>query len=630
MPASRPNEARSEDRLQDQVVLERLLVIVLAVSVVLAASSMLLPGPGLYYLFEGVGVAVRVAVVTWLVATRGRRRHPWTLTTVLLLDVTLLSAVFATIPFAREGLLINAMFRLPLVCIALPHRQMALVLAALLCGPGAVLSGEIVSLGIHGVTIPLLWCIAVALSAYCIRRLVKYLEATRAHALDLAALRQHEALHDALTGLPNRSFYGGRLAEAVSDAETAGTEVAVVLIDLDRFKLVNDSHGHQFGDEVLLAVSQRLRRTLRSSDTLARLGGDEFAVILRDIHGPADALSAAAHLGDVLRQPLLLDGDVSAGTDHRVYVTASMGIAFPRGRVHDLGAVLQEADTAMYLAKARGRGSVEVFDEVMGRVAHRRLDLENQLRHDIETGADAVSVAFQPIVEPAGGRIVGVEALARWTCPRYGAIPPDEFIAIAEEADFIHDLGRMVLREALDHTARWLALHPGLEISINVSPLQLRRPEFADEVRHLARQAGVPAEQVCLEITERVLLDPYGASDENLRALHEAGHKLAVDDFGSGYSSLAQLRRFPVDKLKADRSFVDDDALLRAVADLAIAVNARALAEGVETSEQRRRLVELGYHQAQGYLFSRPQSPAAITGLLQNQHTQRQTASGAI
>ncbi|AEV84356.1 putative signaling protein [Actinoplanes sp. SE50] len=615
------------------MVTDHLLVLVFTVMILVAATSMALhPDAGrLNRLIESVALGARTLAVIWLVATRGRARHPWTIATLLLVDITLLAAVFATIPipYAREPFVLHSVMRLPLVCAALRRRQMMVVLPALLAGPSVILGWQMFTLGRNGITMPLLWLVTVGVTGYCMRRLAQHLATARAEALELAARRQHDALHDSLTGLPNRFLYADQLAEAVTAAAPDGPDVAVVLIDLDRFKMVNDSHGHQFGDEVLVAVSRRLRHSLRSGDTLARLGGDEFAVILRDIHEPADALAAAAHLGAALRDPLHPGGaGASPGTGPGMYVTASMGIAFARRHRDDLGAVLREADIAMYQAKARGQASVEIFDETMGRVAHRRLDLENQLRHDVETGSDTLSVAFQPIVEPAGGRIVGMEALARWSSPRYGAVPPDEFIAIAEECDIIHDLGRRVLRTALDHTLWWCTLQPTLEISVNVSPVQLHRPEFADEVRALLRQTRVPAEQVCLEITEGVLLDPYGASDANLRALHEAGLKLAVDDFGSGYSSLAQLRRFPVDKLKADRSFIDDAPLLQAVADLALALNAQALAEGVETPEQRRRLVELGYAQAQGYFFARPQPPAAVTELLRSQQNQQQGSSG--
>ncbi|PPK93863.1 diguanylate cyclase (GGDEF)-like protein [Kineococcus xinjiangensis] len=437
-----------------------------------------------------------------------------------------------------------------------------------------------------------------------------------ARAQELAARREYDAMHDALTGLPNRVLYADRLATAAAHAQRCGADVAVLLIDVDRFKLVNDSRGHQCGDELLIALTRRLTRAVRASDTLARLGGDEFAVIVQDVHTPADALAAAAHLRAALREPFPLDGTGTAGPQS-VYVTASTGIAFARGRGEgELEVVLREADAAMYLAKARGRGEVEVFDESMGEVAQRRLHLENQLRHDVETGSDALSVAFQPLVDPRDGRVLGVEALARWNSTPYGVIGPDEFIAIAEDCELIHDLGRSVLHTTLEHAAWWHSLHPELEIAVNVSPVQLRRPDFAQQVSAALARARVVPQRLCLEITESVLLDTEGATVANLQALDEDGIALAVDDFGSGCSSLGQLRRFAISKLKADRSFVDDPALLRAVADLAAALGASALAEGVETPEQQQSLVRLGYRQAQGYLWARPQPATAITDLL--------------
>ncbi|PPK94241.1 diguanylate cyclase (GGDEF)-like protein [Kineococcus xinjiangensis] len=638
----------TEGRLPDQLLAAALLgTAAIQAGVLLNPASLLFP---VVHTLTVLGLAFRVLAGSWLLLTVGRPRRAGTRLAVLLVDCLLLVGGFALIPATVTGILVLLLARLPFVCSVLPRRQVVAALALILLGPAAVLVHRAATTDVWQLATLWLYLVAAFLIGGSTLRVTRALAAAEARALrlavraqaseaqaqasaaaareqaaraeELAARREHEAVHDTLTGLPNRLLYADRLATAVSHAQRSGGDVAVLLLDLDRFKLVNDSRGHAAGDELLVAIGDRLREHLRSSDTLARLGGDEFAVIVQDVRDPDDALVVAAHLHQALRAPFVLrDGGAGGaeggpGGPGSVYVTASCGVAFARGRSEDLGVVLREADAAMYKAKARGRGLVEVFDDSMGAVAERRLHLETQLRHDLETGSGALTVAFQPVVEPAGGRIVGVEALARWSCARYGAVGPDEFIAVAEDAGLIHDLGRSVLRIALEQSVWWHRLRPDLEVAVNVSPVQLHRADLADEVGHLLARAGVSPQLLCLEVTEGVLLDPHGASAANLRALHELGVKLAVDDFGAGYSSLSQLRRFPLDVLKADRSFVDDPPILRAVADLATALGAQALAEGVETPEQRRQLVELGYARAQGYLWARPQPADAVTEAL--------------
>ncbi|GAB7190109.1 hypothetical protein NUM3379_08150 [Kineococcus sp. NUM-3379] len=572
---------------------------------------------------ELAGALWRAFFGSWFALTAGRPRRRWTWAAVLVVDCLLLTLSMAAIPGPAPTILILLLARLPFACSALPVRQLPVAGAAAVGAPALVVLHRALTQD------PLEWgtlwvfLVAAALVGGSTVRVTRALAAAEARARELAAQagelaerRQHDAMHDALTGLANRSLYADRLAAAVAHAERTGTDVAVLLIDLDRFKLVNDSRGHHAGDELLLGIGQRLCDSLRSSDTLARLGGDEFAAIVQDVGSPADALTAAAHLRDALRTPFRLR---TAGGEQAVYVTASIGIAFARGRAGDLGAVLREADTAMYRAKARGRGLVEVFDESTGHLAQRRLDLETRLRQDLDGPPGELSVAYQPIVDPVSGRALGLEALARWTCAGYGPVAPDEFIAIAEDSGLIHELGREVLRTALADAVRWHRLHPDLEVAVNVSPVQLHRAGFAEEVAGLLAQVPVPAHRLCLEVTEGALLERHGASSANLRALDELGVVLAVDDFGSGYSSLAQLRRFPVGKLKADRSFVDDPPILGAVADLGAALGCPVLAEGVETPRQREVVVERGYTQAQGFLWARPQPAGAISDLLRAQ-----------
>ncbi|PPK93390.1 diguanylate cyclase (GGDEF)-like protein [Kineococcus xinjiangensis] len=613
--ARRPEPTSSAvlSRAGVRAVPDSVLAVIFLVTVLFGLTSLATPAPPAFHAVAAVGLLGRAGAAAWLLATRGRRRHRWTLPVLLLLDIAELVLAFSLVPFAHAALIAHCLLRVPFICAALPRRPMLLVLGVMLGGAGALMGLPVRTAGLPALWMPVMFGVAVLVAAYSTIHLSRALAASEARA-------QEQSLHDALTGLPNRTLYADRLAAAVARTHRFGTDVAVLLIDVDRFKLVNDSRGHRCGDELLVAIARRLRGAMRASDTLARLGGDEFAVIVQDVHEPRDALVVATHLREVLRAPFLIGGTEPGDEAQEVHVTASTGIAFARGRDgdSDLGAVLREADAAMYKAKARGRGHTELFDESMGRDAQRHLDLENQLRHDVESGSGALSVAFQPVVDPASGHVLGVEALARWNCERYGAVPPEEFIAIAEDSDLIHTLGRTVLRTALEHTAWWQSLHPAFEVAVNVSPVQLQRPGFAAEVQRLLAQTRVSPQHLCLEVTEGVLLEANEVSSANLRALHEAGVELAVDDFGSGYSSLAQLRRFQVGKLKADRSFVTDAPILRAVADLGAALGVRVLAEGVETAEQQRALVELGYPQAQGYLWARPQPADAITDLLRS------------
>ncbi|MFC4453577.1 putative bifunctional diguanylate cyclase/phosphodiesterase [Deinococcus sonorensis] len=591
-----------EDRLPDQ-----LLAAILLSTAAVQAAVVLDPrhqwSPALA-VPEVIGFVLRVAISVWVLRTAGRPRHAWTWAGIIVADALLLTWSFVDILVTTVPILLLLVAHLPFIGVVLQGRQRWSAFAAVLLPSGAVLAQRAWEAS---------WWDLSSLLIFWVAALVVGLSTVRAtEALAAAeARRAHESLHDALTGLPNRRLYADRLASAVTHALREGTEVAVLLIDLDRFKLINDSLGHGAGDDLLRAVSRRMRSTLRADDTLARLGGDEFVVIAQGIHGPSDALVVAAHLQDTLRAPLDVAGQ-------RLFVTVSIGIAFARGRRQDLDAVLREADTAMYRAKSAGRSTIRMFDERMGEMAIRRMSLETQLRRDLTEHTSALRVVYQPIVDPRTTRIVAVEALARWH--HHGqTVAPDEFIRVAEEADLIHELGVQVLHSALAAATAWSPLHPDLGLAVNVSPVQLQRADFSGHVRDALRAHGRAPHLLSLEITEGALLDGSEVSMRNLSDLHQGGVQLAVDDFGSGCSSLAQLRRFAVHRLKGDRSFADDAPLLRAVADLGAALQCEVLAEGIETAAQRDTVVQLGYRLAQGYYWYRPQRAAEIEQLLVRQ-----------
>ncbi|MFC4640389.1 putative bifunctional diguanylate cyclase/phosphodiesterase [Deinococcus hohokamensis] len=560
---------------------------------------------------EACGFVLRVGVGAWFLRTAGQPRHPWTWTGVIVADGLLLSWSFALIRNTQIELLLLLVAHLPFIGAVLRGRQMWSAVAAVLLPSGVILVQRAWATSLWDLSDLLIFWVTALVVGLSTVRATGALAAAEARTRELAARREHEALHDALTGLPNRRLYADRLASTVPHAQRLGREVAVLLIDLDRFKLINDSLGHGAGDELLQAVGQRMSSVLRQEDTLARLGGDEFVVIAQDIQEPSDALVVAANLQEAVGPPINLGGQ-------RIFVTLSIGITFARGRSQDLEAVLREADTAMYRAKSDGGFTVKIFDEGMGELAVRRLRLETQLRRDLSDHAPALWVAYQPIVDPLSTNIVGVEALARWNCDGK-PVSPEEFIRIAEEADLIHDLGLRVLRTALVAARAWAPRQPDLTLAVNVSPVQLRRADFCDLVLAILRNEEFPPHRLCLEITESGLVQSGSAAIQNLTDLHQAGVQLAVDDFGSGYSSLAQLRRFSVHRLKADKSFAGDVALLRAVADLGAALQCEVLAEGIETALQRDTLVQLGYRLAQGYFWHKPTAAAGIEQLLVGQ-----------
>jgi diguanylate cyclase (GGDEF)-like protein len=432
-----------------------------------------------------------------------------------------------------------------------------------------------------------------------------------ARALDEA---QHEAFHDGLTGLPNRSLFIDRLGHAIDRGERSGAEVGVLFCDLDGFKTVNDSLGHSAGDRLLVSVADRLRECVRPADTVARLGGDDFAVLLEELRGPGDAARAAQRILNALEAPFQL-------ASREVYVTVSIGIATGVG---DADTLLRDADLAMYRAKSEGKGRYAVYEPALHSAIVERLELEVDLRRAIERGE--LELAYQPIFNLRSGAVESVEALARWRHPTRGTIPPNRFIPLAEESGDIHALGALVLREACQRAALWRARHPGfpgLQVSVNISSVQLREPSLVDEVASALSDAQLEPDGLALEITESVLMDDVETASRRLEELKRLGVQIAVDDFGIGYSSLTYLQRFPLDSLKIERAFVDpigrpdeDLALLRAIVDLAEIFGLRPIAEGIERQEQSQRLLELGCELGQGHLLAKPLSAADTDALL--------------
>ena len=425
------------------------------------------------------------------------------------------------------------------------------------------------------------------------------------------------ALHDALTGLPNRVLFVDHVRRALARLERRAESVAVLFIDLDRFKVINDSLGHGAGDALLVEAARRLQTVLRAHDAVARFGGDEFVVLCDDLTDSQQAVSIAERIVTVLSRPFALDGT-------EAYTSASVGIAFtsdPDARAEDL---LRDADAAMYRAKTSGRNGYEVFDEDMRTRAVVRLELESQLRRALER--DELRVHYQPQVNLADDRIAGVEALVRWQHPDRGLLPPADFLPLAEETGLIADVDAWVLEQACAQAKAWSDAHPTLHrltMSVNISGRQLAQPGLARTVARVLTRTGLPPSRLCLEMTESVLMDDVGTASAALEALKRLGVQIAVDDFGTGYSSLAHLSRFPVDVLKVDRSFVaglsdaaESWSMVAAVLSLSRALGLTTIAEGVEHEHQLGALRSLGCEVAQGYRFARPQPAEDIEEVL--------------
>jgi diguanylate cyclase (GGDEF)-like protein len=437
---------------------------------------------------------------------------------------------------------------------------------------------------------------------------------------EAAADLVHQELHDGLTGLPNRRLLCDRLEQALIRLARANSLVAVILLDVDRFKVVNDDLGRAAGDQLLIATAARLRDLVRPEDTLARIEGDQFVVLCEGLADQAAAVNIADRICAAMTEPLAWDsGDLGD-----LVISVSAGIALAASTSAGTDELMQDADTAMRRAKVAGRARSALFADAMRADTVGRLDTETSLRHSIANGD--LRVHYQPIVSLVDGQVLGHEALVRWAHPARGLLGPDEFIAIAEESGLIVPLGAWVVREACrqakrfqDRDPKW----PRLMMSVNLSAAQFGRPDLLDLISSALRDANLEAEDLQLEMTESVLMDDAPSTITVLETLHDLGVRLSIDDFGTGYSSLAYLRRFPVDVLKIDRTFVaglgknlEDSAIVAAVVNLADTLGFTTIAEGVETDLQRSCLVGLGCTRAQGHLFApaaaAPEAEAAL------------------
>lgn len=431
------------------------------------------------------------------------------------------------------------------------------------------------------------------------------LEAEMAERIKVESMMRDMAHYDAITGLPNRNLLHDRLGQVLLQTQRNREQMAVMFLDLDRFKNINDTLGHAVGDELLRHVAQRLSMTLRASDTLARLGGDEFVVVLPRLDNRLQAQTVAEKLIEALQAPIVVDG-------HALHISTSIGICLCPDDGADMAILLRNADTAMYQAKSSGRSTYRFYTERMNLEADRRYRIESALRVGLHD--DELMLYFQPLVDMRSGQVYGAEALVRWQSRLLGMVLPDQFISVAEETDLIVQLDSWVLRQACQQGALWhRALGRDWLVAVNLSARQFRRTDLVAFVAEVLADTGLPAHLLELEITESTLMHNVEEVIQRLEALVRLGVRLAIDDFGTGYSSLAYLKRFPVQKLKIDQSFVrglggdgNDAAIVKTVIALANVLGLDLLAEGVETPAQLASLQQLGCQCFQGYLFSRP------------------------
>jgi diguanylate cyclase (GGDEF)-like protein len=436
----------------------------------------------------------------------------------------------------------------------------------------------------------------------------------------------HQAFHDPLTGLPNRALFMDRLQHALTRANRRGNKVAVLFTDLDNFKVINDSLGHEVGDQLLVAVAERLKTCLRPEDTAARLGGDEFTILVEDIAGVGEGVQIAKRIAEILQPPFALE-------DQEVFATVSTGIALNSPAQEHSADLLRHADLAMYRAKHRGKARYEVFEPSMDAKAVERLILETGLRRALVR--QQFRVYYQPIVALENDKVAGVEALVRWEHPQRGLLLPEAFLSVAEETGLIVRIGQWVLREASKQARIWQERYPGtppLTISVNLSTREFFHPKLVAEV---LGESEIDPASLQLEITEGAMTtNGTSSTDRTLRNLKRMGVQLAIDDFGLGYSSLSYLKRFPVDFLKIDRSFIaglrgepngvsKDTEITKAMIELTHALGLRVIAEGVETSEQLAQLRNMKCDFAQGNYFSEPLPSEALAVILAEDPTDR-------
>jgi diguanylate cyclase (GGDEF)-like protein len=427
--------------------------------------------------------------------------------------------------------------------------------------------------------------------------------------------------YDELSGLHSRRFFDMQLSEHLERIRRNESQIAVLLLDLDKFKPVNDLHGHKVGDELICAVARRLREAVRGGDCVARLGGDEFAIIQSEIDRPRDAALLGQRILEALREPFVL-GDVE------VHIGASIGIALSPADAIERDTLVRMADTALYQAKSEGRNRYCFFERDMDRSMQMSRIVAEDLRAAIEN--DELILHYQPQMSADGERVLGAEALVRWHHPVHGVIPPSDFIPIAEQRGLIVPLSQWVLRRACLDGQNW----PGLRVAVNVSPIDFRNADFVENVTRILAETGFDPARLELELTEGVVVEDADVAEQAMVELHSRGISLALDDFGTGYSSLIYLRRFAFDKIKIDRSFLEymettgeSAILVHSVVHLGRALGLRVCAEGVESGEQHRFLQAVGCHELQGYFFSKPLPAAAFTAFLEARQNEARIAA---
>jgi diguanylate cyclase (GGDEF)-like protein len=483
----------------------------------------------------------------------------------------------------------------------LPRSQVVLLGGAVVTGPLLLALGPQLG-GLRSVALPMSALLSLLVVVYLVRL------------VQGRAILEHRAHHDELTGLANRTLFEDRAAVAIAHARRTGGHSAVLFLDLDRFKTVNDSLGHAMGNRLLQAVSKRLRAATRAEDTVARLGGDEFVVLLPHLDDPGDAAHVAAKVLAGFDDPFALNG-------HQLFASPSIGIAVFPGDGSDADALLENADIAMYRAKQQGRRRFCTYDRSMNDTAHERLALENQLHGAIERGE--LRLHYQPKIHLATGRVMGMEALLRWEHPELGLLQPSSFIPLAEETGLIVPIGEWALEEACRQNQEWSrAGFEPLVVAVNLSLRQFQHERIEDVTARVLRNTGLDPMLLELEVTESLAMQDPERIMATLADLKGLGVKCSIDDFGTGYSGLSHLMGFPIDKLKIDKSFVatldtDREApIVVAVVALARGLGLEVVAEGVETTEQLERLRELGCDEMQGFLFSRPVPPQIFEQLL--------------
>jgi diguanylate cyclase (GGDEF)-like protein/PAS domain S-box-containing protein len=440
-------------------------------------------------------------------------------------------------------------------------------------------------------------------------------DVTGLRAVETQLLERHQHLdhlahHDELTGLPNRLYLAAHLPDAIDDGRAQGSVLAVLFLDLDRFKHVNDSRGHETGDKLLKTVAQRIRATMRTEDMVVRMGGDEFVVIMRNVASTEQVRDAATRINNALSAPMVVDG-------RTLVTTVSIGVALYPHDGADMGELLRHSDTAMYQAKDRGRNNFQLFSPGMDRRLKERIAIESSLRTALQSRQ--LDVHYQPIVDIESHRVVALEALLRWKHPSHGYVRPDRFVRVAEEAGLIMPIGDFVLQRVMEDMAQWRQADGKLvPVAFNVSAVQLQRANLIESIARLTHEYGLEASMLQIEITESAVFERRDASareasQDAVAKLRELGVQIAIDDFGTGYSSLSYLKRWRVDTLKIDRSFIrdlvtdmSDLAIVSAIIAMARHLHIQVVAEGIEGWPQLEKLRQLGCSYAQGYLFARP------------------------